>query len=566
MKVEIQLDRVESALKSLPRDSPYRIRLDATSMVLRGQPIDQVARTCGVSVSSVRRWLRKAEQCGVESLGTTFRGGRPRRISASIAASLRTELARAPEQFGYDAPSWSGALIARHLAGFHGIRISARQGRRLLAQLGPRDLRSMERRDRGAREEVVTSPPSANGLKPRSRPAWDVLNKERTMHKIKRLATSGLPLEPYVRGLLDLIHEAVPGGAHKPFFPDPANRPVALIQNFPAPYPVIMALRNHWLTSESTPQLSGLSIRFDSQTLKRGFLSKTVWPLEQFMTPQFYRSDGFNECARPLNHHHCICVSYYEDAEAVGFYPLWRESDQPPFSREDIAFLNSSAPFVTHGLRVAQRIDHSVHTDAGSNFFNSSPSWGSGVILLDSAGRVIAADPSAISIFDNLALFNRANSIAFSSRLRDAFEYIAQSLNAIFGDERFSNAQPPGVQFYSQWTGITLKLRGILTHGSQGERYFTVIVERGELAEHRRRRLMFRWGISARELEMLEAVADRKPNHEIASEMRVTSGTFKSYLRRLEDKLDVASVPELRAFAQNNFGSERFARTRRVHR
>jgi DNA-binding CsgD family transcriptional regulator len=375
------------------------------------------------------------------------------------------------------------------------------------------------------------------------------------MRKLKRLATSGLPLEPYVRALFDVIHDAVPGGAHKPFFPDPANRPVALIQNFPAPYSAIMALRNYWLTSESTPQLSGLSIRFDSQTLKRGFLSKTVWPLEEFMTPQFYRSDGFNECARPLDHHHCICVSYYESGEAVGFYPLWRESDQPPFSREDTAFLNSSAPFVTHGLRVAQTIDHSVHADVGSSFFKSSPSWGSGVILLDSAGRVITADPTAISIFDNLALFNKANSIAFSSRLRDAFEYIARSLNAIFGDERHSDAQPPSVQFYSQWTGITLKLRGILTHGSQGERYFTVMVERGELVEHRRRRLMFRWGVSGREFEMLEALADRKPNHEIASKMRVTTGTFKSYLRRLADKLDVASVPELRAFAQTNFGS-----------
>ena len=54
---------------------------------------------------------------------------------------------------------------------------------------------------------------------------------------------------------------------------------------------------------------------------------------------------------------------------------------------------------------------------------------------------------------------------------------------------------------------------------------------------------------------MLEALADRKPNHEIASKMQVTTGTFKSYLRRLADKLDVTSVAELRAFAQNNFGS-----------
>jgi DNA-binding CsgD family transcriptional regulator len=272
--------------------------------------------------------------------------------------------------------------------------------------------------------------------------------------------------------------------------------------------------------------------------------------------PHFYRSDGFNECARPMNHHHCIWVSYHENGEAVGFYPLWRDSDQPPFSRNDIAFLNISAPFVTHGLRLAQMIDYSARTNADSGSLNSSPPWGSGIILMDPAGHVIAADPTAISIFDYLALFNRSNSVAFSSRIQDAFNYIAGELNAIFSEAaRFSDGQPPSVQFYSQWTGITLKLRGMVTHGSQGERYFAVIVERGELGEHRRRRLMFRWGLSVRELEMLEALADRSPNSEIASKMRVTTGTLKAYLRRLVDKLDVASIPELRAFAQNSIRS-----------
>lgn len=85
---------------------------------------------------------------------------------------------------------------------------------------------------------------------------------------------------------------------------------------------------------------------------------------------------------------------------------------------------------------------------------------------------------------------------------------------------------------------MTLKLRGIVSHGSRGERFFTILVERGELAEHRRRRLMYRWGISMRELQILESLADKRQSGEIASELQVTAGTLKSYLRRLTDKLD----------------------------
>lgn len=45
----------------------------------------------------------------------------------------------------------------------------------------------------------------------------DARNKEVALARIKRLCSSGLPLEPLVRGLFDLINDAVPHSPNRVF-------------------------------------------------------------------------------------------------------------------------------------------------------------------------------------------------------------------------------------------------------------------------------------------------------------------------------------------------------------
>jgi transposase/DNA-binding CsgD family transcriptional regulator len=550
MKREAHSPRGEEA--KLPESRGQRVRWEAVLMVSSGATVSEAARVHGVCQSSIRRWLRSTKRHGVGALEANPLGGRPARIDAALSVKLSTDLRRAPSEFEYHSSCWSGALVSRHLRERHGIPISSRQGRRLLAQLGPHDRVSTLPRMR--RPDILEGSPAADRPKPRPQPAWDGLNKERALRKIKRLASSGLPVEPFVLALLELIQDAVPSGGAKLFLADPGDRPDAFIGNVPEIYAMFPEIPKYWVTTTSE-KVSGLSIKLNSRTFKHRFLGKVAWPFEQFMLPSFYQADGFNALARPFNFHHCLVIAYQEDSQTVGVYPLWRETDQRPFSRDDVLFLNTSAPYVTHGLKIAQHIE-SAHDDSGEAF-SPIPGWGLGVVLIDPDGRVIAADRVATSIFAGLAPFDGMSIKTYTATLQGGFDYIARTLRTIFAEKnKIESTTPPALHLYSQWTGMTLKLRGIVSHGPGGGQFFTVLVERGELVDHHRRRLMFRWGISARDLLMLESLADKKPNDQIASDMHVTKGTFKSYLKRLSDKLDMARVSELRIFASTCFSPD----------
>src|SRR5579872_1636642 len=61
--------------------------------------------------------------------------------------------------------------------------------------------------------------------------------------------------------------------------------------------------------------------------------------------------------------------------------------------------------------------------------------------------------------------------------------------------------------------------------GTEGAEYFTVLVERGESAEHRRLRTMVLWGLTDREAEVLSLVGDGKTGPEIAILLAISHDT-----------------------------------------
>jgi DNA-binding CsgD family transcriptional regulator len=83
-------------------------------------------------------------------------------------------------------------------------------------------------------------------------------------------------------------------------------------------------------------------------------------------------------------------------------------------------------------------------------------------------------------------------------------------------------------------------------------------VEQGELKEHRRRRIMYRWGLSPREFEIITALADSAGTTEMAHRMHLSPGTVKAYLQRLADKLNLPGIPALRTFAKQELASSSF--------
>jgi DNA-binding CsgD family transcriptional regulator len=95
------------------------------------------------------------------------------------------------------------------------------------------------------------------------------------------------------------------------------------------------------------------------------------------------------------------------------------------------------------------------------------------------------------------------------------------------------------IRMFAHLSGAILKLRGAVAQALDGREYVNVIVERGETAALRRQRTMVRWGLSEREVEVLDLVGMGKTNPEIAIVLGASALTVKKHLEHIIAKLGV---------------------------
>lgn len=255
--------------------------------------------------------------------------------------------------------------------------------------------------------------------------------------------------------------------------------------------------------------------------------SRTVWEQEALTLPNFYLADGYNLVYRPLGWTHLIQVVFQEAGEYQGYYPIWRSADQKPYSREDIEFLQATAPHIARGLKTARFLSRDVTADAAS--FAPLPGWGAGMILMDDTGRPIAMDTTARLIFQQLGVFDGMRGDAFASKpVQEALDYVARTLRSIFRDtDGASSVGAPVCRVWLHWTGIAIRVRGVMMPGADGRDYIGVLIEPGESAEHRRRRMISRWGLTDREAEVLAYIGEGKTGPEIAILLAISPDTVR---------------------------------------
>jgi DNA-binding CsgD family transcriptional regulator len=363
----------------------------------------------------------------------------------------------------------------------------------------------------------------------------DSRNKARALGRIKRLASSGLPLDPFVRSIFELIDDAVPNSPNRSLHTggERSDAYICSTQEVVG----IASLHNHYFV-ESSQEISGTRFPLDLHTLRHIFNSKTIWLHEEVFVPEFRRAEGFNEAYRPLGWHHSIASVYHEAGEYLGYYGIWRTSDQKPFSREDVAFLRAAATHISHGLRVAGLLARPKPTP---DFF-SLPGWGTGVVLLDARGNLIALDAEAQMIFQQLSMLDgRFIDALASGTVREGLAYVSRKLVEIFRgtDADSERAGTPVYRVYHHWTGIVLKLRGVQMMAADGQEFTTVLVERGESAAVRRRRMFARWGLSQREAQVLSLIGDGKTGPEIALLLALSHDTVRKHTSQVLEKLGV---------------------------
>jgi DNA-binding CsgD family transcriptional regulator len=74
---------------------------------------------------------------------------------------------------------------------------------------------------------------------------------------------------------------------------------------------------------------------------------------------------------------------------------------------------------------------------------------------------------------------------------------------------------------------------------SDEREYTTVLVERGEAAYVRRRRISALWGLSHREAQILSLVGDSKTGPEISLLLGISHDTVRKHTSKILDKLGV---------------------------
>jgi DNA-binding CsgD family transcriptional regulator len=161
-------------------------------------------------------------------------------------------------------------------------------------------------------------------------------------------------------------------------------------------------------------------------------------------------------------------------------------------------------------------------------------------------------DSIARLTFQQIGVFDGLASGTFSRHpVRESLDYITHSLSRIFHEPECSSLSTgaPVSKLYVHWTGIALRLRGILLVGADSREYINVLVERGETAESRRRRMLITWGLSEREAAVLSLIAEAKTGPEIAILLRISHDTVRKHTSRILEKLGVETRTAAAAMA-----------------
>jgi DNA-binding CsgD family transcriptional regulator len=364
----------------------------------------------------------------------------------------------------------------------------------------------------------------------------DSRNKARALSRIKRLASSGLPLDPFVRAIFELLNDAVPSSPNRTFHVG-GERTDAYICNS-AELNKVVPLHNRYYV-ESPPEISGAKFRVNPAVLNKLFPSKAIWMHDEVTLPILYRTEGYNVVFKPWGFHHCLMVMFQDAGELLGCYPIWRGADQKQFSHDDMDFVRSAAPHVAHGLGVGRLLERA---EPAGNDFLPMPGWNGGVILLDARGHPVALDAEARLIFQQLGMLDRDSVDALaSSTVRDGLAYVTRMLSDIFrgGESDSERAAAPVYRIYHHWTGIVLRLRGVRMMAADGNECTTVLVERGETANARCMRASARWGLSRREAQILSFIGDGKTGPEIALILAISHDTVRKHTGKVLEKLGV---------------------------
>ncbi len=364
----------------------------------------------------------------------------------------------------------------------------------------------------------------------------DLRNKDVALGRIKRLAHSGLPLEPFLRTLFDLIDGALPDSA-KASQHAGGERSGAHICASQASG---IAPAHGGYFVEAQPEI--WAVRFGAGPGRLVYLppERTLQQHHGVFSSGLHLDEAPNNGNQPLGWRHAVAIGFQAAGRDIGYYGIWPAADHKALPADDIAFLEKAAPYAARGVTAALLMPSDA---AGDTDFAAVPGSGLGVMLADHDQRLIAMDSEAKVVFEQLAILEGSSASALAGwLLRDVLAQLMFAVGNGLHEPRGASASccgAPADRFYQHWSGIIVKLRAVPMLGAERGEYTMVLVQRGETSRSRRDRLIARWGLSQREAEVLGLIAEGKTGVEISILLGIGHDTVRKHTGRLFEKLGV---------------------------
>jgi len=227
---------------------------------------------------------------------------------------------------------------------------------------------------------------------------------------------------------------------------------------------------------------------------------------------------GFRDEARTV---------FRDRAGAWGAISLFRDTDDDPFSREDLDFLAEAAPAFTRGIRSGLL----VQLSRGERSHDSGPA----VIIVGADDRVVQATPSAQS---------RLAHLSDAPGTSDPLTFVYSLVSGARRWARGETDRMPRVRIRTP-DGVWLMVHATPLVGS-GERAGDVVVTIEEARPQEVVELVAAaFGLTARERDVTALVLRGADTKEIAATMHVSPYTVQDHLKSIFDKAGVASRREL---------------------
>jgi transposase len=115
---------VEAVLARRDLAPRQRERLEMVKAAWLGEDVATIARWCGRTPRTVRRWLRVFRVGGVPALAGAPIPGRPPKADAAYLAALETAVESAPRTLGLPFDVWTSGRLSAYLHQQTGVRIA----------------------------------------------------------------------------------------------------------------------------------------------------------------------------------------------------------------------------------------------------------------------------------------------------------------------------------------------------------------------------------------------------------------------------------------------------------